>query len=253
MTKEKLKYYSSLLLKKYRELEKKFLVEGTKLISEAINSGYSCEILMFTNRFAEDENMFLMNIKKKRIVYEVINRHELDKLCETKTPQGIIGVFDYKYPLESQDYAKSGPVFVALEDITDPGNMGAILRNCDWFGITKVMLSRGCVEIVNPKVIRSSAGSVFHLNIFDSDNFYKEIELLKKDNYDILIADLDGSDLYSYKKKKKIVIVLSNEANGPSKQILDLSDLVITIPKKGRAESLNVGSASAVFLAELTK
>jgi RNA methyltransferase, TrmH family len=253
MIKENLKYYSSLLSKKNRELERKFTVEGIKLITEAINSGYSCEILMFTNQFAEEEKSFLSNIKKKKIVTEIIKQNELDKLCDTKTPQGIAGVFNYKNNITSPDPGNSGPVIAALENITDPGNMGVILRNCDWFGINKIIVSQGCVEILNPKVIRSSAGSVFHLDIYESGNFYKELEMLKKHNYDIITADLDGSDLYSYKKKKNIVIVLSNEANGPSKQILELSDKIITIPKKGKAESLNVGSASAVILAELTK
>ena len=253
MTKEKLKYYSSLLAKKYREQEKKFLVEGIKLISEAIDSGYSCEILLLTNQYADEEKIFLRDIKKKSIESEIIIQHELEKLCDTKTPQGIAGVFNYKNSPGIPDTGNLGPITAALENISDPGNMGAILRNCDWFGINNIIISPGCSEILNPKVIRASAGSVFHLNINESHNFYEELQQLKNNNYEIITADLNGSDLYSYKKKKKVVIVLSNETTGPSKQILDLTDQIITIPKKGKAESLNVGSASAVLLSELTK
>jgi len=253
MTKENLKYYSSLLSKKYRELEKKFLVEGTKLISEAINSGYSCEIVMLTNQFTEEEKIFLKDIKKKKVISEILKLHELDKLCDTKTPQGIVGVFNYKNSPGRLCTKDSGLVTTALENISDPANMGVILRNCDWFGIKNVIISMGCAEINSPKVIRASAGSVFHLNIYESLNFYEELQQMKDNDFEIITADLNGADLYSYTKKKKIVIVLSNEANGPSKQILDLSDRIITIPKKGNAESLNVGSASAILLAELTK
>ena len=117
-------------------------------------------------------NPNFQNIKKNKIVTEIIKQNELDKLCDTKTPQGIAGVFYYKNNFSSPDPANSGPVIAALENITDPGNMGVILRNCDWFGINKIIVSRDCVEILNPKVIRSSAGSVFHLDIFESDNFY---------------------------------------------------------------------------------
>jgi TrmH family RNA methyltransferase len=253
MTKEKLKYYSSLHSKKYREHEKKFLVEGVKLITDAIESGYKCDILLFTSQFENKEKELLKDLYNKGIKSEVIKQFELDKLCDTKTPQGIAGVFNYNISPDSFIKSDSDSVIAALENVSDPGNMGVIFRNCDWFGIKTVLISQNCAEIFNPKVIRASAGSVFHLIINEPSDFYEEIKLLKKDNYEIITADLNGSDLYSYKKNKNIVLVLSNEANGPSREILDLSDKIITIPQKGKAESLNVGSASAVLIAELTK
>jgi TrmH family RNA methyltransferase len=253
MTKEKLKYYSSLHSKKYREFEKKFLVEGVKLITDAIESGYKCDILLFTSQFENKEKELLKDLYNKGIKSETIKQFELDKLCDTKTPQGVLGVFNYTISPESSKISDSDSVIVALENISDPGNLGAILRNCDWFGIKTVILSQNCAEIFSPKVIRSSAGTIFHLNIYEPADFYEEIKLLKKDFYKIITADLNGFDLYSYKKNNNIVLVLSNEANGPSKEILDLSDKIITIPQKGKAESLNVGSASAVLIAELTK
>jgi len=253
MTKEKLKYYCSLHSKKYREHEKKFLIEGVKLITDAIESGYKCDILLFTSPFEDKEKKLLKDLYNKGIKSEIIKQYELDKLCDTKTPQGIVGVFNYNISPDSPKISDSNSVIAALENVSDPGNLGAILRNCDWFGIKTVLISQNCAEILSPKVIRSSAGSVFHLIINEPSDFYEEMKVLRKNNYEIITADLNGSDLYSYKKNKNIVIVFSNEANGPSREILDLSDKIITIPKKGKAESLNVGSASAVLIAELTK
>ena len=251
LTKNQLKYYSSLLQKKFRASENKFIVEGKKIVEEALTSGYLAEIILCTNLFKENNNSFFENkiIKGSRI--EVVKNHEFEKLSDTKSPQGIAAVFHKKK--RGKEPKLSGELVAALENISDPGNLGTIFRNCDWFGVKEIILSKECAEIYNPKVIRASMGSIFHFNIAEDNDFINSLKSLHSNNYDVVTADLDGENLYKFKKGKNIVVVFCNEANGPSKELLKISNRKITIPQKGKAESLNVASASAVILSELTR
>ena len=251
MTKNNLKYYSSLLIKKYRREENKFLVEGLKLISEAINSDYYCEILFASKESINENRDFLTLIQKNKIKVEYLNESDLSKISDTKTNQGLIAAFQFKENISNP--ATDQKLIVALENVSDPGNMGTIIRNCDWFGVKNIILSSECAEIFNPKVVRSSAGSVFHIGAHEAKNFYDELEIRKRDGYKILCADLNGENIYSISLTEKSVLVLANEASGPTPQLVQLADVLITIPRKGNAESLNVASASAVILSELTK
>ena len=143
-------------------------------------------------------------------------------------------------------------LIVLLDNISDPGNLGTIFRNCDWFGIKNILLSENIVDHTNPKVIRSSMGSIFHLNIFESVTA-ELLKNLKQQNFEILCADLEGENIFTYTNDKKKILILSSESHGPSREIEKMSDKKICIPKLGSAESLNVASASAVLLAQLTK
>lgn len=251
MTKNELKYYSSLLQKKFRQRERKFLVEGIKLIQEALNYDYKCEIITVTNSFRDENQTFIKTIYQKKIRTEVLKQTKLTKLSDTKTPQGIIAVF--KMPKISSTETFEGSLIVALENINDPGNLGTVIRNCDWFGVKNLFLNENCAEIYSPKVIRASAGSVFHLSIIEEKNFYNTMEDQKRLGYKILCADLNGENIYSFSHGEKNILILANEANGPTNELLAICDSKITIPRIGNAESLNVGSASAILLSELTK
>jgi len=251
LTKNQIKHYSSLLSKKYRLQEKKFIVEGIKLVEEALISEYSCEIIIAVKEFAEEDQNLLKRLDKRKITTEIVKSTDFEKLSDTKNPQGIIGVFHFKQQCSS-DF-KHEKLIVALENISDPGNLGTILRNCDWFGIKNVLLSPDCAEIYNPKVIRASAGSVFHLDIYEEKDLYNVLVELKKNGFVILCADLNGENLYSFSRSSKTILVLANEANGPTEKLLQSCDSKITIPRIGKAESLNVASASAVILSEITK
>lgn len=250
MTRAELKYYTSLTLKKNRIEEAKFVVEGIKLIGEAISSDYYCEAIFYTNAVSEKEEEFVESLRKKVLRIEEIRREDLCRLADSKTPQEVIAVFYYD---DKKDKEPKGELIVALESINDPGNLGTILRSCDWFGVSTILLSENCAEIYNPKVIRASAGSVFHLDILESEDFYQQLTELKNKNYKICCADLAGENIYNFTKQSKLVLVMANEANGPTDELLSLCDLKITIPKKGNAESLNVATASAIILSELSK
>jgi TrmH family RNA methyltransferase len=256
MTKNEIKYYSSLLKKKFREDEKKFLAEGIKIIREGIcsqNWKKRCEKVFVSNNFLTEHPEFIDELQSYSITPETVNQQEISKLTDTVTPQGIAAVFNIPEPAEASAGNLSNGLTAALESINDPGNMGTILRNCDWFGIKNVLLSPGCADIYNPKTIRSCMGSLFHLNIFKDVVFEKAFLNFKKKEINILCADLNGEDIFSHRLSLPSVIVFANEANGPSDKVLALTDKIITIKKLGNAESLNVASASAVILAELTK
>jgi TrmH family RNA methyltransferase len=141
---------------------------------------------------------------------------------------------------------------VFLDQLSDPGNAGTIIRNCDWFGIRDVLLSEGTVELYNPKVVRATMGSLFHLKIYEE--LKPEIlEKLKGRGYKIICSDIKGEDILDFEPPEKSIIVFSNEARGPDNKIREIADYIVSINKKGKAESLNVASASAVILAMLTK
>lgn len=250
LTKNQLKYYSSLLNKKHRVDEKKFLVEGRKLITEALDSGYTCEIILTLNESA-DENQSLIKQLSKKIISEIVRSSDFVKLCDTKNPQGIMGVFHVKQ--QNKPAFENENLIVAMESISDPGNVGTIIRNSDWFGVKNILLNPDCAEVYNPKVIRASAGSVFHLNIFEEKDFYNVLKEQKENGFVVLCADLNGDNIYSLNNKHKTILVLSNEANGPTNKLLEICDSKITIPRTGKAESLNVASASAVILSILSK
>ena len=249
LTKNQIKYYSSLLNKKIREQEKKFIVEGIKLIAEALGSNYPCEIIIALKESAA-ENL-IKQLNRKKVNTEIVKSADFEKLCDTKNPQGIVGIFHFKQ-LSQLDFVHE-KLIVALENISDPGNVGTILRNCDWFGVKNILLSPDCAEVYNPKVIRASAGSIFHLNIFEEKDFYGLLKEQRENGFAILCADLNGENLYTFNGNQKIILVLANEANGPTNNLLEICDSRITIPRKGKAESLNVASATAVILSELTR
>jgi TrmH family RNA methyltransferase len=251
ISKAELKYYSSLLKKKYRDEEKKFIIEGKKLVEEALNSNYSCEIILITNNFSKQNSDFIKSLNKKNYRVEVIESQDFEKISDTVTPQGIAAVL--RQPLNKKLNEKILSHFIIyLENISDPGNLGTIIRTCDWFGIDTLILSESSVEVWNPKVIRSSMGSIFHLNIFRNKKL-SEMQTLKDKGYKFICADLDGVDIYTFNPPEKFILFFCNESSGPSPELLNLSNEKVTIPGKGKAESLNVASASAIIISEVTR
>ena len=252
ISKKDLLYYSALLTKKHRKLENKFLVEGIKSVLEGLNSNYKCEVVFITNNFAEENNSLTDQINNSKHKIILLKHKEFEKISDTKTPQGIAAVFikpNFKISTKSLTNEK---LIVLLDNISDPGNLGTIIRNCDWFGVKNILLSHDTVDFTNPKVVRSSMGSIFHLNVFENIEA-NQVKELKSIGFEILCADIIGEAIFAYRSNTKKILILSSEAHGPSKEFLEISDKKICIPKIGDAESLNVASASAVLLGQLTK
>ena len=251
ITKAELKYYSSLLKKNFRDEYGKFLVEGEKLILEAIDSQWKCETTLCTRDYYEQNEKSIESLSVKVSRIEIISAKDFQKVQSTVSSQGIVGVFEMKTKLTLKGF--KGDLIIALENLNDPGNVGSIMRNADWFGVKEIFLSENCADIFNPKTIRASGGSVFHLKTISDVKLIDELTSFKMNGYTILCADITGTNIYEYQKNKKEIIVFSNEANGPTNELLQIADENVSVPKKGKAESLNVASASAVILSELTK
>ncbi len=246
ISKNRIKFLKSLSVKKFRQKEQKFLVEGRKIIQDGIESNFFCEELFYVPN--SDFEQIITTASKKSVKLTEITEIEAKQISETENTQGIFALFHF-----SKTNILWGTNFViALENISDPGNLGTILRTADWFGVKEILISSDSVDVFNPKVIRSAMGSIFHLKIKISDDFYNEIEILKKMGFLIYLADLKGED-YSLPKFKhgKRAVIFCNEANGASNKIKEISQQKITIPKKGSAESLNVAVSSGIILSEL--
>lgn len=251
ITKNELKYYNSLLQKKFRNIENKFLCEGKKVVLDGLKSNYKNEIIFITQKFLEKEKGYIQKLKSFGTRIEKLKSIDFKKVSVTRTPEGVAGVFYIKNKkLKLNDI--DDPIVVYLEDISDPGNLGTIMRNCDWFGIMNIFLSAESAEVYNPKVIRASSGSIFHVNVYENV-LLDDMLVLKESGYKLICSDLKGENVFKFNKPLRLVLFLANESSGPSEKLLSLSDQVINIPGKGRAESLNVSSASAILLSELTK
>lgn len=253
ISKNELKLYSSLLKKKYRDRENKFLVEGTKIVIEGLGSKFNCDVVIVTHEFYEFNTEIIERLNDFLVRLEVITNHEFMKITDTQSPQGIAAVFTKPVTGANGVSHISSDLIVCLENISDPGNVGTILRNCDWFGVSEILLDSTCADVYNPKTVRSSMGSIFHVSVYDGIDLFETIPVLKKKGYEVVCADLEGENVFEFGKQGKYILLFANEANGPSGMALSLADIKITIPKRGKAESLNVANASAVILAELTK
>ena len=251
ISKNGLKYYQSLLQKKVRRDENKFFVEGIRIVEEGLKSDFKCEIIFLSTSFEENNKEYLNNLVNSNFRIDILKEKEFEKLSETKHSQGIAAVFQKKKADEI--YIGRSQIIVALENISDPGNAGTIIRNCDWFGIKEIIWGENCVELYNPKVLRASMGSIFHSEICESLNLLSNLKELCKQGYSITCSDLDGINVFQYQLNEKAILIFSSEARGPSKEILKIANQKINIPRIGNAESLNVAIASAVVLAELTK
>ena len=251
ISKNELKYYSSLLKKKFREIENKFIAEGEKIVEEGLKSKFICEKVFLTKEFYDNKLSYLDNPGINKNILEILGAQEFTKISDTINSQGIAAVFQIPNNEINPDKINSS-IIVCMDNISDPGNVGTILRNCDWFGVNEIILTKGSVEVYNPKTIRASMGSIFHLKI------YREMESsflskLKENGYKILVTDIKGENINSFVFPGKAVIIFSNESLGPSGEVMEISDDLITIPGYGMAESLNVASASAVILNRVRK
>ena len=260
LTKPKLQYLKSLSRKKNREKEGVFLVEGWKGVEEACEALTEIEILIHTKEMKENRQYapVLLSAGKKSKERLEMSQKEFALITDTVTAQGVAAVvkkFSFNVENELDKLLNRDNSFVvALDQIADPGNLGVIIRTSDWFGVDAILLSKNCVELYNPKVVRSTVGSIFHMPILDcsddADCFADLLKGLQKSGFILFGAEVSGNtDLRSNAWPKRSVLIIGNEARGISSEVAKILDKHIVIPKFGRAESLNAGVAAGVFLA----
>jgi len=237
LSKNHLKLITSLSQKKYRHKYKLFIVEGIKVVQEFLNSSYELEILFSTESSFSYLDSFIE-----------VSEQELKKISSLKTPNKVIALF--KIPVEKNS-SPSG-LIVALDAINDPGNLGTIIRLCDWFGVDQLLCSKETVDCYNTKVVQSSMGSLTRVAI----SYIDLKEYLTSVSIPIFIADMDGDNIYEMKPPTSAVLVMGNEANGISNSIKQIVSTKITIPRYGNCqltESLNVATATAILLSEFRR
>ncbi len=230
---------------KERTKTSRYLAEGLRAVSDAIKNKADIYAIVLCEGVDFD-----IDFGSAR-VYE-LSKKLFEEVKLTVNSQGILAVINYKLNDASCLDVKSAKSYLYLDSVTDPGNMGTILRSADAFGTDGVILSKGCVDIFNPKVVRSTMASLLNVPVYidtDPDNTF---ESLKNAGFDIVgtfpkatIASCD------YQYKPKTVLVMGNEANGISDKIKESCTAKITIPMTGNAESLNVATATAVMLYEI--
>lgn len=255
LTIARLKSYQRLAQKKHRQEEGRFLLEGVHLISEALSAQWKVECVMVTSEFAANpEHATLLRGASEQTDVCTISDTELKKLSDTVTAQGIIAVAEIKsYSLS--DFWPTLPkrcLLVALEDVSDPGNLGSILRTCDWFGVDGVFIDRKSVDLYNPKVVRATMGSLFHLPVLHDIDLEDMMHRAKATQVQVIATALDGGNLFDNSERaERRIVLFGNEARGISDSVKGAADQVITIPRFGRAESLNVAVACGVVLGAL--
>lgn len=237
LSKNHLKLITSLSQKKYRHKYKLFVVEGVKVVQEFLNSSYELEILFSTESSFSYLDSFIE-----------VSEQELKKISSLKTPNKVIALF--KIPVQKN--SSSSGLIVALDAINDPGNLGTIIRLCDWFGIDQLLCSKETVDCYNTKVVQSSMGSLTRVAI----SYIDLKEYLISVSIPVFIADMDGDNIYEMKPPTSAVLVMGNEANGISNSIKEIVSTKITIPRYGDSqltESLNVATATAILLSEFRR
>jgi len=256
LSKEKLKQIHKLKTEKEREKEGKFLIEGLRLCQEAFSSGWDVDLVLFSSEFggsAAGEKLIQQFSKKGAEIFR-LKKKEIEKLTDTETPQGIVALVNKKRFTLSKDILKNSSLLLGLDNIRDPGNLGTMIRTADAAGADGVLLSKGCVELYNPKVIRSTMGSIFHLLVIENLDLPEVIPDLKKDGFRIIVSEvLEGKDYTEVDYPEKTCLIIGSEASGISQQILNLADERIKIPIFGKAESLNASIAAGVLLYEIIR
>jgi TrmH family RNA methyltransferase len=238
LSKNQLKLLTSLRKKKYRVATNLFIAEGVKVVHEFLNSKFELEQL-----FCVDATDYY-NYAKSTIVSEI----DLKKISSLTTPNNVVAVF--KIP--SLNFIEKEGLVLVLDGINDPGNLGTIIRLCDWFGIDQLICSQETVDCYNAKVVQASMGSLTRVAVFYTD-LQVYLKSTKKAKYATLI---DGENVYKSKLPKEAVLVMGNEANGISQPVLNLLEKAISIPRYGnlqQTESLNVATATAILLSEFKR
>ncbi len=239
ISKAKLKLIKSLKYKKTRDELNLFLVEGIKGILEVSQSKYDVILTVVSKKiFKEYKN----SINKNNV--NVLEEDDIKNFSLLKNNRD--GFCVVKKVSNSLSFKKLGNVSIALDSLNDPGNLGTIIRNADWFGIQNIICSKNCVDLYNPKVIQSSMGSFTRVNVF-----YQDLEIVFSNDCKVIGTTSDQNKLGTTKNFKKGIILFGNESRGISKELEPYVDSWISIKKLGVAESLNVSVSTGIILDNL--
>lgn len=239
LSKNGLKLIKSLHQKKYRTKNSLFIVEGIKGVNEFLNSKFSLYKLYYTSGYDRSSNSDK---------YEEISENDLNKISQLSSPNKVVALFE----IPVQNELDENVFAVALDGVNDPGNLGTIIRLCDWFGISQLVCSKDTVDCYNSKVVQSTMGSLTRVSVV-----YTDLEFfISNSELPVFAANMSGEDVYNASLPKEVVLVMGNEANGISEPIEKLISNKLTIPRFGESqltESLNVAMATSILLSEFRR
>ena len=239
ISKNQIKLITSLSQKKYRQKHKLFIAEGVKVVGEFLASSFELETLFCLDGLDSE-------VSDQKIVR--ISENDLKKISNLKTPNKMLGLFR----IPTQKPQKNSNLIMALDAVNDPGNLGTIIRLCDWFGVDQIICSNDTVDSFNQKVVQASMGSLTRVSI----HYLDLANYLTNTNLPAFIADMNGVNVYNTQLPKEGILVMGNEANGVCEEIKQLVTTKIAIPRFGaiqETESLNVATASAILLSEFRR
>ena len=242
--------------KKYRDLENAYIVEGIKMVKEAILEKASIRQIIICDDCEKSDSI------PKELMYEIakyectyVTSKIFKYISEVQTPQGVLAVVEKNNNGTNgeTDINYEEDIIVALDDIQDPGNLGTILRTVDSVGLTQILVSKGTADCYNPKVVRSSMGAIYRVKVIECEDLLETLKEVKKNKFKVLVTSLgDSKNIYDMKYNKK-VLVIGNEANGVEERIMNIADEKIKIPMLGRTESLNAAVATGIILYEYVR
>lgn len=245
---ELIKHIRKLKEKKYRDEYSEFVVEGLKMVEEAMQEKIKIKTIIICEEYLGENSIkkeLLYDLAKENVVY--VNDKVFKFITDVITPQGILAVVEKN---KSNDIDYKQELFLVLDNIQDPGNMGTILRTADSIGLTQIIVPKGSADCYSQKVVRSSMGAIFRINIIEVADLEKAVKELKKHKIKVYATDLKTDFSIYDVEYKKSAIVIGNEANGVSEKILNLADKRVKIPMSGKTESLNAAVATGIILYE---
>lgn len=249
---ELIKHIRKLKDKKYRDESNEYVVEGVKLVEEAVKENAKIKQIIVcedTTRTYEIPTHIMLEIAR----YECISVSDkiFNIITQVTNPQGIMAIIEKNAQDAQIDYSQD--IIVVLDDVQDPGNLGTILRTVDSIGLNQIIVSKGTADAFNSKVVRSTMGAIFRIKIIEVENLAQAIKEMRKHHFKLMVTSLQTKNsIYDIDFYKKI-IVIGNEANGVSKEIQDMADEKAKIPMLGRTESLNASVAAGVVMYEYVR
>lgn len=249
---EFVKHVKKLKEKKYRDQSQEFIIEGIKLVKEAIEGKANIKQIIICDN-CEDTGIIpkdlMYEIAKYNCIY--VTENILKTMSDVNAPQGIMAIIGRNNKEKDIDYSQD--IIVALDDIQDPGNLGTILRTVDSIGLNQILVSKGTADCYNPKVVRSTMGAIFRIKIIECEDLEQTLKETQKNNFKLIVSSLQtNNSLYDINFDKKVIII-GNEANGVEPQIQKMADEKIKIPMLGKTESLNASVATGIILYEYVR
>ena len=249
---ELIKHIRKLKDKKYRDESNEYVVEGVKLVEEAVKENAKIKQIIVcedTTRTYEIPTHIMLEIAKYECIS--VSNKIFNIITQVTNPQGIMAIIEKNAQDTQIDYAQD--IIVVLDDVQDPGNLGTILRTVDSIGLNQIIVSKGTADAFNSKVVRSTMGAIFRIKIIEVENLAQVIKEMRKHHFKLMVTSLQTKNsIYDIDFNKKI-IVIGNEANGVSKEIQDMADEKAKIPMLGRTESLNASVAAGVVMYEYVR